>query len=113
MTQTVIQTGSLSDGGLLLVLGNNVVPDNELFFFRESQDFSLRVLGLRAYKGIFIRLEADPDTVDTTAALVESSSLLQPANVCSEPIVVIVQTSAVLKNNVCGRVRINEIDASG
>ena len=46
MTQSVIQAGSLSDGGLLLVLGDNVVPDNELFFFRESQDFSLRVLGL-------------------------------------------------------------------
>jgi hypothetical protein len=106
-----IVTGSLADGGLQVLFGGDPLSTASTFFFTVGEEYPIRVVGEQDYRGILIRLQAATG-VDTTAALVVEenfSDLLQDASICSDPIQGITHTSAVLKNNVGGTTRLDEL----
>jgi hypothetical protein len=103
-----IRTGSLADGGFEVLFDGSPLRTDSTTFFTFNQDFPIRVRGQESYRGILIRLGAEPG-VNTTAALVEEdSTLLQDASVCSDPAQGLTHTSSVLKNNQGGTIRLNE-----
>jgi hypothetical protein len=110
-----IVTGSLAEGGLQVLLGGAPLSPNSLNFFTKGEEYALKVVGDDSYKGILIRLEAGAG-VNTTAALIveeEDSALLYETSVCSEPSQGITHSSSVLKNNIGGTVRVDEITNVG
>lgn len=106
-----IVSGSLADGGLQVLFGGAPMIPGSTFFFTKGEEYALRVVGDDSYRGILIRLEA-ADGVDTTAALIveeEDSNILYEASICSAPTQGITHSTSVLKNNVGGTVRIDEL----
>jgi hypothetical protein len=110
-----IVRGSLPEGGLQVLLGGAPLSPDSLNFFTKGEGYALKVVGDDSYKGILIRLEAGAG-VDTTAALIveeEDSNLLYEASICSDPSQGITHSSSVLKNNVGGTVRLDELTDVG
>jgi hypothetical protein len=106
-----IVSGSLAEGGLQVLFGGAPLSTDSPNFFTKGEDYALKVVGDDSYKGILIRLEAGAG-VDTTAALVveeEDSNLLYEASICPEPSQGITHSSSVLKNNIGGTVRVDEL----
>lgn len=103
----VVTRGSLADGGLRVVFDDQDLTTDQALPLNVGMDYSLRVIGSQAYKGILIRLSASQG-VDTTNALLEDSDLLGPANVCTFPAVGINHNTAVLKNDQGGTIRLDE-----
>jgi hypothetical protein len=86
--------------------GVDLITD-QVLPFTVGTDYNLRVVGSQPYKGILIRLQASQG-VDTSNALLEDTDLLDPAHVCTSPVVGINHNSAVLKNNKGGTIRLDE-----
>jgi hypothetical protein len=93
--QSGFQTGSLGDGGVSVLLDGNTLNPGDLVSFTTGEDHALTVRG--SFLGIPVRLQAD-NGVDTSAALSETSSLLQDASVCAAPVVGITHNSRAGKN---------------
>jgi hypothetical protein len=89
------RTGSLRDGGYEVSLDGSTLNPGDLVSFTAGEDHALTVRG--RFLGILVRLQAD-DGVDTSAAIVENSNLLQDAFECVAPIAGISHNSNVGKN---------------
>jgi hypothetical protein len=110
-----IVSGSLAEGGLQVLLGGVPLSTTSTNFFNVGEDYSLKVVGDDSYRGILIRLEA-PAGVDTTASLIveeEDSNLLYEPSICTEPSQGITHSTNVLKNNIGGTVRVDELTNVG
>jgi hypothetical protein len=96
-----IETGSLADGGVSLLLDGsplNATAATVTDFSAATVHF-LSLAGTSPYRGLLVRLSA-PSGVDTTTALLEVSDDLQDADyVCSAPVAGITHTNANLKND--------------
>jgi hypothetical protein len=106
-TAFVVTKGSLADGGLRVLMDGVDLITDQVLPFTVGTDYNLRVVGSQPYKGILIRLQASQG-VDTSNALLEDTDLLDPAHVCTSPVVGINHNSAVLKNNQGGTIRLDE-----
>jgi hypothetical protein len=107
----VVSGSPLAEGGLQVLLGGVTLSTDSTNFFTIGEDYTLKVVGEESYKGILIQLNAGAG-VDTTAALVveeEDRDLLNEANICTAPSQGITHSSNVLKNNIGGTVRLDEL----
>jgi hypothetical protein len=103
--QSGFQTGSLGDGGFTVLLDGNTLNPGDLVSFTAGEDHALTVSG--RFLGILVRLQAD-NGVDTSAALSETSNLLQDASVCAAPVVGISHNSRAGKNGAEVILRLDE-----